>query len=699
MGRKQLTPTQVLLFCAGKWRGLVLGEYEILDVIGFGGMGQVFRAVHRRMDRVVALKVLSQQTTASLDALQRFQREVKAGAKLTHPNIVTAYDAGEHDGVHYLVMEYIEGITLARRVRGYGPLPVAEAVDCIRQAARGLEHAHGKGVIHRDIKPANLLVNSAGTVKILDLGLARLRPRPSAGQTAESEGLTQVGVTLGTADYMAPEQALDASRADHRADIYSLGGTLHYLLTGRPLYSGDSSTQRLLAHRESPIPSLRASRPEVTEGLDTIFQRLVAKKPEDRFSSMSDVIAALSTCLAHQPLPGTASSMEAPQSSPGKEATEALGLREPKASEWPPVARTRPGRQRRAAGAIALVGLLGSLLLLSVAVKAGTSQQLVRYPNQPGAGIVSGRCQPSKPESDRVGPTHPAATLRDMAFEEWRQRVAALPAQQQVEAVTQKLRALNPSFDGKVECVIDRGLITSLGFLTDDVTDIAPVQALAGLRGLRCNGSLMGKGRLFDLSPLKGMRLKSLCCSNTRVSDLSPLKETQVESLACYGTRVSDLSPLANLKLKVLFCGDTRVTDLSPLKDMPLTILHCGGAPVWDLSPVKGMKLSVLVCGTKVTDLSPLEGMPLQHLGCAGTLVSDLSPLRGMALEIFNCNHTQVADLSPLRGMPLKDLNCTFRPERDGVILRSIKTLKRINGKPAAEFWKDVDGKKLDSQR
>jgi serine/threonine protein kinase len=699
MACKELTPTQVLLFRAGKWKGVVLGEYEILDLIGSGGMGLVFRAVHRRMDRVVALKVLSQETTASLDAVQRFQREVKAGAKLTHPNIVTAYDAGEHDGVHYLVMEYIDGITLARRVRGYGPLPLAEAVDCILQAARGLEHAHGKGVIHRDVKPANLLVTSAGTVKILDLGLARLRQLPSAGRTAGSEGLTQVGVTLGTADYMAPEQALDASRADHRADIYSLGGTLHYLLTGRPLYSGDSSMERLLAHRESPIPSLRASRPEVAEGLDALFQRLVAKKPEERFSSMSDVIAALSTCLAHQPLRGPPSSMETPQSCPDKEASEALGLREPKASECPPVAGTRPGRQRRAAGAIALVGLLGSLLLLSVVVKADTSQQLVRNPNQPEAGIVSDRCQPSKPESDRVAPTHPGATLRDMAFEEWRQRVAALPAEQQVEAVTQKLRALNPSFDGKVECVIDRGLITSLGFLTDDVTDIAPVQALAGLRGLRCNGSLRGKGRLFDLSPLKGMRLKSLCCSNTSVSDLSPLKETQVESLACLGTRVSDLSPLATLKLKVLFCGDTRVADLSPLKDMPLTILHCGGAPVWDLSPVKGMKLSVLVCGTKVTDLSPLEGMPLQHLGCAGTLVSDLSPLRGMALEILNCNHTQVADLSPLRGMPLKELDCTFRPERDGMILRSIKTLKRINGKPAAKFWKEVDDKKLDSQR
>jgi serine/threonine protein kinase len=698
---KNVTPNQASLLCKGKWKGLVLAEYTLLDVIGTGGMGLVFQALHRRMDRVVALKVLTQQARASPDAVQRFQREVQAAAKLTHPNIVTAYDAGEQDGLPYLVMEYIEGRDLARRVRAQGPLPVAEAVDCILQAARGLEHAHGKGVIHRDIKPSNLLVDAAGTVKILDLGLARFLRLPSCGRTAESSGLSEGGMIVGTADYMAPEQALDAATADHRADIYSLGCTFYCLLAGKPLYSLGTAMQRLLAHRESPIPSLREARPEVTEDLDTIFPRMVAKEPQDRFSSMAEVIAALTPCLARQPQPALVSSVAVPEPRPGKEATEALGPTQVMAGESPAPARTRPQGKWPRGGtvAITLSGLLASVLLLGVVFKANTPEGPMRNLPQPEVGSREDGSQNAKIEPGRAGPRTPATAVRDPGFEAWMEQATSLPAEQQAAAVTQKLQDLNPGFDGKVEFGIDRGVVTRLAFLTDNVKNLAPVRALTGLKGLGCNGSAVGKGRLFDLSPLKGMRLKGLSCGNTRVSDLSPLKETSLESLACNGTGVSDLSPLGNLKLKTLYCGETRVTDLTPLKDMPLTLLHCGGAPVADLTPLKGMKLNILICGTKVKDLSPLKGMPLRPLCCAGTLVSDLSPLRGMALEILNCNGTQVTDLSPLEGMSLKDLTCTVRAERDTEILRSIQTLKRINSKPASEFWEEVGGKKGDNQR
>jgi hypothetical protein len=693
VAQKKLTPYQGSRVAEAKWKDLILGEYVILDLIGVGGMGQVFRAIHRRMERVVALKVLPEQATASAMLTQRFHQEIKAAARLAHPNIVTAYDAGEHQGIHYLVMEHIDGTDLARRVKKQGPLPVAEAVDCVVQAARGLEHAHDKGVIHRDVKPANLLLSSGGIVKVLDLGLASIRLLPFGEPGATSAGITQAGANLGTANYMAPEQSLDAATVDHRADIYSLGCTLYYLLTGAPVYSAANSMQRFLAHREAPIPSLRARRPDVPEALDTIFQRMVAKAPRDRFASMGGVIQALSLCDVGGPT--IASARQALGPGTGEAGTEAPGATQTVTRSLPPPAA--PGSPAKrwlvAAAAIPLLGLLGGLLLLP-GVKgwapSGHPETTVPAPDA-GSG-TPGRPKTSRPDIAR--PKDSADAPPVAGLEAWMQQVAALPAEQQVQAVAKKLKDLNPGFDGRVEHVTAGGVITSLKFLTDEVKDISPVRALLELKGLSCPGSSLGKGRLSDLSVLKGTRLRGLTCANTEVSDLSLLKDLPLEFLACNGTRVSDLSPLKGLKLKTLYCGDTQVRDLSPLKGMPLTVLSCRGAPVGDLSPLCGMKLTDLMCGTKVTDLSPLKGMPLTSLSCSGTRVSDLSPLRGMPLQVLHCTGTEVTDLSPLRGMPLRDLTCTFQRERDAAILRSIQTLKKINNKPAAELWKEVDAER-----
>ena len=190
--------------------------------------------------------------------LARFQREAKAAAKLNHPNIVTAYDADQANGVHFLVMEYVDGKDLSVLVKKNGPLPVGKAVNYILQAARGLEFAHKHGVIHRDIKPANLLLNAEGTVKILDMGLARVE---STGTAATQAELTGTGAVMGTVDYMAPEQGVSTHSADARADIYSLGCTLHYLLIGRAAYDGENVSAKLVAHHTHPIPNLRQLRP------------------------------------------------------------------------------------------------------------------------------------------------------------------------------------------------------------------------------------------------------------------------------------------------------------------------------------------------------------------------------------------------------------------------------------------------------
>ncbi|MBS0262697.1 MAG: SUMF1/EgtB/PvdO family nonheme iron enzyme, partial [Planctomycetes bacterium] len=224
-------------------------------------------------------------------------REVKAAAKISHSNIVTAHDADQANGVHFLVMELVEGSDLSALVKKNGPFSTEKSLNYVLQAARGLEAAHEAGIVHRDIKPSNLLLDKKGTVKILDMGLARLG---ADGDDSPQADLTSTGTIMGTVDYMAPEQALDTKSADARADIYALGCSLYFLLTGKATYDGDTVMKKLLAHREQPIPSLRAACPNVSEQLEAVFKKMVAKKVEDRYQSLTDVIAELEKCSSGQ---------------------------------------------------------------------------------------------------------------------------------------------------------------------------------------------------------------------------------------------------------------------------------------------------------------------------------------------------------------------------------------------------------------
>ena len=288
-------------------------DYVLLGLIGTGGGAKVYRARHKRMDRIVAVKMLPPSAMRDADVVERFHREAKTAGKLIHPNIVTAFDAGDHQGIHYLVMEYVDGRPLTEIVEEQGPLPVDVALDYILQAARGLQYAHSLDVIHRDIKPSNLMVDSRGTVKILDMGLARVLGGSSAERSAAAavqagaaapeadwagaprDGLTQVGQLLGTVGFMSPEQAKDGSLADQRTDIYALGCTLYYLLTGQLVFPGDL-LQTVMAHAQKPVPQLRTIRQDVPELLESIFQRMMAKDPRDRYQSMEGVIQDLQQC-------------------------------------------------------------------------------------------------------------------------------------------------------------------------------------------------------------------------------------------------------------------------------------------------------------------------------------------------------------------------------------------------------------------
>lgn len=368
----KLTKYQAQAVYQGKTKGLVFGEYVVVDKLGEGGMGVVLKAQHRRMKRFVAVKMIAKKAVGSPDAVKRFYREVEAAAKLMHPNIVAAHDAGEHEGVHYMVMEYVEGKDLAAIVKEKGPLRVSQAVECILQAARGLQYAHAQGIVHRDIKPSNLLLTippspcgrgagGEGVVKILDMGLARIA---GLADDSDQDRLTSSGQVMGTSEYMAPEQAMDTHHADGRADIYSLGCTLYRLLTGHVPYKGETLVQILMAHQQAPVPSLCQARPDVPPQLDAVFRKMVAKRPEDRQQTMAEVVARLETVLSGSSAPAATAAAVKAESSSGALAATLAFLQEGRAvsAVAAPVKTTAEETQPSVSGQETGTNILGKLL-------------------------------------------------------------------------------------------------------------------------------------------------------------------------------------------------------------------------------------------------------------------------------------------------------------------------------------------------
>jgi eukaryotic-like serine/threonine-protein kinase len=280
-----------------------VGPFRLLGVLGRGGMGVVYRAEHETMRRAVALKLLSSAALADSVAAARFRKEVEAAGRLDHPNIVRATDAGEYDGGLYLAMDLIDGVDLSRTINRLGPVRLADACELMRQAALGLQHVHEHGLVHRDVKPSNLMLGLDGRLRLLDLGLAKF-----VAEAARSE-LTTTGAFLGTVDYMAPEQALDARAASIRSDLYSLGCTLYKLLTGEVVFGlprFETCRQRERAHAEESPPWLRHRRPDAPPELEALLLRLLAKDPKGRPAEPAEVAAALEPFAHGSDLPGLA---------------------------------------------------------------------------------------------------------------------------------------------------------------------------------------------------------------------------------------------------------------------------------------------------------------------------------------------------------------------------------------------------------
>ncbi|MFM7205133.1 MAG: protein kinase domain-containing protein [Planctomycetaceae bacterium] len=288
-----LTRWQIEQLLKGKYKGFTLGKYRLLRLLGAGGMSSVYLAEHATLHSKAAVKVLPVKRVDQTSYLARFEREARQSARLNHPNIVRTFDLDTAGAVHFIAMEYVDGIDLHAKVKRDGPLPVREAADYIRQAATGLQHAHEEGLVHRDVKPANLMLDTRGTIKVLDLGLALAGGDEDGSLTREHDEKV-----LGTADYLAPEQATDSHKADRRSDIYSLGCTLYYLLVGKAPFASGKLAERLQSHLHKPPPNLLDQRPDVPVALADLYFRMLQKHPDGRPQSAQEVADALAAWLA-----------------------------------------------------------------------------------------------------------------------------------------------------------------------------------------------------------------------------------------------------------------------------------------------------------------------------------------------------------------------------------------------------------------
>jgi serine/threonine protein kinase len=639
-----------------------LGHYEVLQVLGRGGFGIVFRALDDVLQRVVALKVLAPHIAATSPARKRFLREARSSAQVRHENVVQVYQVGEQP-LPYIAMEFIPGETLQQRLDRVGPVEPAEVVRVGRQVAEGLAAAHASSLIHRDIKPANILLEGgAQRVKLTDFGLAR---------AADDASISQSGLIAGTPMFMAPEQARGET-LDQRADLFSLGSVLYHMAAGRPPFGANSTFAVLKRVAEDTPRPLREIIPETPQWLCDVIARLHAKNPDDRFQTAREVADVLADCEA--------------QLKAHAKLKDDSGL--------PRGQSRRPGKRRWvvAAALLSLPALAPALTEFAGVTHLFRGRRATHDPIQP-AGVPQVNATAARNGRPRDAPPPAIAPIAITPFTDADvQRIAALPAAEQVEVVRKELMRLNPGFDGTIQHRIDGDVVTEFRINTDRVTDISPIRVFNALRVLNCDGTnsnWRGIGQLADLTPLRGMNLSQLIhfqAAWTKVgdADLAFLKDCKgLRKLYLADTRVSDAGMVYLKdckKLETLELSATNVTDtglavfdgFTGLRVLMLSSMNVGDKGLSHFKDCKNLRYLIL-------NYLPLTDAGLAHF-------KECKELTRLAI-----NHTKVSDLSPLRRMPLRELECDFRPERDAEILRSIKTLEKINGKPAAEFWKDVE--------
>lgn len=650
--RKKVSNFQASAIYQGKVQSLSFGNYLVLEKLGEGGMGMVFKARHRRLNRIVALKVLPPAATKSLEAVKRFHREVEAAARLTHPNIVAAYDAGEEHGVHFLVMEYVAGQDLSRLVKQDGPLSVDRATSCILQAARGLEHAHVSGVVHRDIKPANLLLDDEGTVKILDMGLARL----SDADTVERQELTHTGNIMGTIDYMSPEQALQTKTADARADIYSLGCALHFLVAGRVVFEGDTMMAKLLAHREQAIPPLRSPLGTVPPALDAVFRRMIAKNVADRYQSMGEVIRDLEGCLSGKELVASATGVGR---QPGDSVTSTAGSRtstefdfgDPHVPQFSDETRagystTAVGKKSRSGKSKSSYGLVWAGGVVALLVIVGVLWAM--FGGGGSSPRVEKRQAASKPTRSKSSAEAPLVPADD--FKRERQALNWLVQ------VGNGVRA-ESEFGQPIEVVDFKDIPNQNFYLTEISIKPEVINVDSGMKylsGLNYLAKLNLSGTTVTdrgLSQLKDLpRLTELYATGTQISDpglqqIGKFASLKVLNLdACQSITVQGFAPLAQLKsLTYLALSQTQFDDdasdhLLGLRE--LISFGCNSTGITD----DGLK--------KLCQLTQLEEFSIQGTQITDDGLKHLQALSSLKTLFLSGNRLTSQGLAHLRGLP-----------------------------------------------
>ena len=547
-----------------------LGGYRILKELGRGGMGVVYQAEDPKLKRLVALKAMLPGLAADDAARQRFLREAQATAAVHHDHVVTIHAVDEDNGVPFLAMEFLQGMPMDQWLKGGRKPTVAQVLRLGREIAEGLAAAHERGLIHRDVKPGNIWLDSShkGRVKILDFGLAR------SGR--EDVHLTRTGAIVGTPAYMAPEQAR-GEKVDARGDLFSLGCVLYRLCTGAMPFAGDNTMALLMALALDTPKPVRELNPDVPPELADLVTRLLEKEPAKRPQSAREVIQALQAVgRTSGASTATVSAVIPPAPAPAPAETA------------PTPAKSAPGGRKRRPWIVAAVaaGFLAMAAAVAIVViirdKDGNKIAEVNVP--PGGTVDIG--DDGKKGDAAVAPKPPVDDA-------WLKKVAALPADKQVEAVTAKLKELNPGFDGKVKPTIEGGGVVGLEFVTDNVTDISPLRALPELKSLNCRGSarclerpacgpVAAEGHGAD-GP--GMRthagVRPVAAEGNAADVAEVLGNAGVRPVAAEGHEADE--PVLWLDAGVRpVAAEGHAADVAGLQ----------ATPVADLSPLKGMKLT-----------------------------------------------------------------------------------------------------------
>ncbi len=618
-----------------------IGQYQILAKLGQGGMGAVYKALHTQLEKVVALKALPAERMQDAAAVERFRREMKAVGKLSHPNIVTATDAGEADGMHYLVMELVEGLDLAKLVRRHGSLPLADACELVRQAAQGLQHAHEQGLVHRDIKPSNLMLTPAGEIKILDFGLARLH-EPGA----EESDLTSTGQLMGTAEFMAPEQGGDSHDVDIRADIYSLGATLYMLLSGQPPFAGEKHRtvmQKLTALATQPVPPLVNFRPDAPAELIEVLNRMLAKSPKNRYAAPAEVADALRPLAEGCALPSLiASAMSdgpattVAESGPSSSTQDYLssaytgtdprlyadreegvevGIRSAERGMEPEdrVAaprRLRASRRFSRRTALAAVLLVGAAVLGGVFLTLRTPYGVVEI--ELGEGLSAEEIKAIKIEITGRGAVQVADAKNGwtIKLDEGRYDLKLQGGQDRFEVSQHQVRVRR---DDRIRVTVTlKPLAKANGkrqpaglhpwkptpeqqHFFDAVAKLKPEQQIEAVRARLKLVNPDFEGKLEY--QVEGGAVTQLALNSPAAGDLWPVAALRgLRRLDCSGTGVERLGPIGRLReLVSLDCSDTPLRDLAPVAKLTrLGYLDCSNTSVFDLTPLDGLPLTVL---------------------------------------------------------------------------------------------------------